>query len=184
MIPPASVPGPGKDAPDVASGPAVIRRLHEHRRWARERLLECAAKLSASQLRVQFPMGQGSVLATMNHLYMVDVVWIDALMDRTTAPMDDDGFDTIEAVRTAWESVDRRWHEYLAGLDEALLATRIRRTSAVVGEYEIAVRDVLLHVPTHAAYTNAQAVNMLRQLSVEELPTTGLARMAMEEAEG
>jgi uncharacterized damage-inducible protein DinB len=41
--------------------------------------------------------------------------------------------------------------------------------------------DVLLHVCTHAQYTTAQAVNMLRQVGVEKLPDTMLITLARQE---
>jgi uncharacterized damage-inducible protein DinB len=42
--------------------------------------------------------------------------------------------------------------------------------------------DVLLHVCTHAHYTAAQVVNMLRHLGVEKLPDTMLISLARQEA--
>ena len=42
--------------------------------------------------------------------------------------------------------------------------------------------DILLHVCTHAQYTAAQVVNMLRQLGVEKLPETMLISLARREA--
>ncbi|QDT90437.1 DinB family protein [Gimesia algae] len=38
--------------------------------------------------------------------------------------------------------------------------------------------DILLHVCTHAQYTTAQVVNMLRQLGAEPLPATMLITLA------
>jgi hypothetical protein len=41
---------------------------------------------------------------------------------------------------------------------------------------------VLLHVCTHALYTGAQVVNMLRESGVEKLPETMLISLARHEA--
>jgi uncharacterized damage-inducible protein DinB len=41
--------------------------------------------------------------------------------------------------------------------------------------------DVLLHVCTHAHYTAAQVINMLRQVGVEKLPETMLISLARHE---
>ena len=41
---------------------------------------------------------------------------------------------------------------------------------------------MLLHVCTHAQYTTAQLVNMLRQLGVDRLPDVMLISMARQEA--
>ncbi|HLJ97295.1 MAG TPA: hypothetical protein VKU02_29315 [Gemmataceae bacterium] len=42
--------------------------------------------------------------------------------------------------------------------------------------------DVLLHVCTHAHYTAAQVVNMLRHTGMEKLPETMLISLARQEA--
>jgi uncharacterized damage-inducible protein DinB len=42
--------------------------------------------------------------------------------------------------------------------------------------------DVMLHVCTHAQYTTAQVVNMLRQIGVEKLPDVMLIALARQEA--
>ncbi len=42
--------------------------------------------------------------------------------------------------------------------------------------------DVLLHVCTHAHYTAAQVVNMLRQAGADKLPETMLISLARHEA--
>jgi uncharacterized damage-inducible protein DinB len=42
--------------------------------------------------------------------------------------------------------------------------------------------DVLLHVCTHAHYTAAQVINMLRQTGIDKLPETMLISLARKEA--
>jgi hypothetical protein len=42
--------------------------------------------------------------------------------------------------------------------------------------------DVLLHVSTHAQYTTAQIVNMLRHVGVQKLPETMLISLARQES--
>lgn len=44
--------------------------------------------------------------------------------------------------------------------------------------------DVLLHLCTHAQYTTAQLMNMLRQLGVSPLPDVMLISLARQEAVG
>jgi uncharacterized damage-inducible protein DinB len=52
----------------------LIRRLHAHQRWANDRLLAAARLLTAEQLRRPIDVGQGSVLATLVHLYAASVL--------------------------------------------------------------------------------------------------------------
>ena len=67
------------------------------------------------------------------------------------------------------------------GLSPAALGEVVYRRSASLGT-RLGVRrsDVLLHVCTHAHYTAAQVVNMLRQLGAE-LPQTMLIMLSRNE---
>ncbi len=79
----------------------------------------------------------------------------------------------------------QRWTEYLATLAPAALEETIYRTRRTGGqEQRFGCRraDALLHVATHAQYTTAQVVNMLRHCGVAKLPEVMLIRMAMMEA--
>jgi len=80
-------------------------------------------------------------------------------------------------------SLPQRWDRYLADLTPESLDEPVFRFVASTGQ-SIATRrsDVLLHVCTHAQYTSAQVVNMLRQVGVEKLPETMLISLARMEA--
>ncbi|WP_298869446.1 DinB family protein [uncultured Gimesia sp.] len=59
---------------------SLISRLHEHRLWVNQTLLESARKLSESQRRQTFPMGQGSIWNSLLHFYTAEYVWIESLL--------------------------------------------------------------------------------------------------------
>jgi uncharacterized damage-inducible protein DinB len=71
----------------------------------------------------------------------------------------------------------------LATLTEQALDEPVYRIVSSTGQRLATQRsDVLLHVCTHAQYTAAQAVNMLRHVGVEKLPDTMLITLARQEA--
>ena len=78
--------------------------------------------------------------------------------------------------------MDLRWVEYLAGCRSEDLADLVRKTSSITHKMgETRRADILLHVCTHAQYTTAQIVNMLRHLGLERLPDPMLITLAREE---
>jgi len=84
-----------------------------------------------------------------------------------------------------WSELAQRWHNYLAGLTPESLSEPVSRVSTRSGagqRFATLQADVLLHVGTHAHYTAAQVVNMLRQLGVEKLPETMLITLARRES--
>ena len=88
-------------------------------------------------------------------------------------------------LRLKWSELQKRWTGYLANLSSAALEEVVYRKSISLGtRFGTRRSDVLLHVCTHAHYTAAQVVNMLRHAGMEKLPETMLISLARYEAKG
>jgi uncharacterized damage-inducible protein DinB len=175
----------------------LIQRLHQHRAWVNGNLLAAAAGLSDEQQRMPFPIGQGSVWQSLLHLYAAEHVWLEALLGNESflVPGDLPGklpgnqqgegrITSLEDLRQKWSALERRWTDYLASLTPEALDETVYRVSTSFGagkRWGTRRSDVLLHVCTHAHYTAAQVVNMLRQLGAEKLPETMLISLARQE---
>jgi uncharacterized damage-inducible protein DinB len=174
----------------------LLQRLHQHRAWVNGNLLAAAATLSHEQLRSEFQIGQGSVWKSLVHLYAAEYVWLEALLGNEEFLVPGDlpgnlpgnqqgggGVTDLADLRLKWSELEKRWTGYLAGLSPAALEEVAHRKSASLGT-RLGIRrsDVLLHVCTHAHYTAAQVVNMLRQAGADKLPETMLISLARHEA--
>ena len=173
----------------------LLQRLHQHRAWVNRNLLNAAAGLSGEQLRSAFQIGQGSVWKSLVHLYAAEYVWLEALLgnEEFLVPGDlpgklpgnqngEGGVTDLADLRLKWSELEKRWTGYLASLSPAALEEVVYRRSASLGtRLGLRRNDVLLHVCTHAHYTAAQVVNMLRQSGVEKLPETMLLSLARHE---
>jgi uncharacterized damage-inducible protein DinB len=176
----------------------LIQRLHQHRAWVNGNLLTAAATLTDEQLRSPFPIGQGSIWKSLTHLYAAEFVWLEALLGNEDSltpgdlpgklPGNQEGegaMSGLPELRQRWAALEQRWARYLASLESDELNKLIYRKSASAppGKRLGAPHsDVLLHVCTHAQYTTAQVVNMLRQAGVDKLPDTMLMSLARQEA--
>ena len=173
----------------------LLKRLHQHRAWVNGNLLSAAAQLSEEQLRSPFQIGQGSIWNSLTHLYAAEYVWLEALLgnEASLAPGDvpgklpgnqlgEGGITDLNDLRQKWSALELRWQNYLASLTPESLEEVVYRKSASTGQrFGTRRADVLLHVCTHAHYTAAQVVNMLRQSGVERLPETMLISLARQE---
>lgn len=176
----------------------LIRRIHQHRMWVNHRLLEAVLLLTDEQLRQPLAIGQGSVWRTLTHLLAAEYIWLEALLGNESPVMPGDvpgklpgnqegnrAIRSLEELASKWEGLDESWNQYLGtltddGLDEVIYKTS---TSSGLGKRHGTRRaDVLLHVCTHAQYTTAQLMNMLRQLGVTPLPDVMLISLARREA--
>lgn len=176
---------------------SLVRRLHQHRMWANHHLLEASSSLSMEQLRQPFEIGQGTLWRTLCHLYAADYVWLAALNGEESCivPGDvagklpgnqeaDDAMTSLDQLRNRWQQLDDDWKTFLDQLADENLDRPVRKvsSSSFKGQpIETPAYDVLLHVCTHAQYTVAQAMNMLRQLGMEKLPPSMLITLAREE---
>lgn len=175
----------------------VIRRLHQHRIHANRQLRAGAATLNEDQLRQSFLIGQGSIWRSLTHMYAAEFVWLEACQgnERALTPGDlpgelpgsqrgTGGFAGFKELDTAWTQLDERWTNYLAELTEASLDELVYRVSTSSGHgkrWGTPRSDILLHVCTHAHYTGAQAVNMLRTCGVSPLPDLMLISLSRAE---
>jgi len=173
----------------------LIHRLHQHRAWVNENLLSATNSLTDEQLHQQFPIGQGSIWKSLLHLYAAEFVWLEALQGDDNPLVQGDlpgkipgnqlgegGIASLDDLREKWGVLLQRWNNYLADLSPMLLDESVFKVAFGTGK-RVATRrfDVLLHVCTHAQYTTAQVVNILRQVGVEKLPETMLISLARKE---
>jgi uncharacterized damage-inducible protein DinB len=173
----------------------LLQRLHQHRTWVNSNLLAAAAALSDEQLRSAFQIGQGSIWKSLLHLYAAENVWLEALLGNEAFLVPGDlpgkipgnqqgegGVTGLDDLRQKWSALDQRWVGYLAALTPAALQEVVYRRSSLGQRFGTRRSDVLLHVCTHAHYTAAQVINMLRHAGVEKLPETMLISLARHEA--
>ena len=154
---------------------SVAQRL-----WARDRLMASVRGLDASRLSEDMAMGQGTLLLTLEHMLQAEEVWISVLEGDGAVKVTPGTLTSLEAIEAAWPGVDARWAQSMYELTEGRLGETVSRTSSLMQRtYALKVRDVLLHVSTHAMYTLAQAANMVRRLG-GEAPSTGYAAWVVE----
>ncbi|MBI1248952.1 DUF664 domain-containing protein [bacterium] len=177
-----------------------IQRLHEHRLWANHNLRQACQSLTEEQLHQPHEIGQGTLWKTLCHMYAAEYVWLEALEGtvETLAPGDvagklpgnqegEDRAQSLPQLYERWDQLDERWKAYLAKLTPEKLSEMIykKSTSSFKGMMLGAMAmDVLLHVATHAHYTTAQAINMLRHADVEKLPESMLISLARSQSLG
>jgi uncharacterized damage-inducible protein DinB len=177
----------------------IIRRLHQHRNWVNSQLIAAAATLSDEQLLRRFEIGQGSIWKTLVHLHAAEWVWLETLLgdEFPTLPGDvpgklpgnqeaDGAIASLAELRDKWTSLEQRWADYLQSLTDVALDEIVYKVSTSSGpgrRFATRQSDVLIHVCTHAQYTTAQLVNMLRHSGATNLPATMLITLARQESQ-
>lgn len=174
-----------------------IMRLNQHRAWVNRNLLNCAANLTKEQWFTPLAIGQGSLWKTFTHMFAAEYVWLSALRGNEDPLFPGDvagklpgnqlgegAIANFEELQSRWLAHEELWQPYLQSLSvESLEELVYKKISSSTDGKRLGARrgDILLHVCTHAHYTTAQAMNMLRQLGVQKLPDVMLILLARSE---
>jgi uncharacterized damage-inducible protein DinB len=142
----------------------LIRETHRWMHWLTGRTLEAASALPDADFRREFPIGSGSVHGTLTHLLGAERIWMNAIQGNATAVMaTTEEFPSIDSMRIGWPVIRGAWATYLSQLTDdecSRVVMRVRDGK----EVRQLVRDILVQLPTHALYHNAQMSFMFRQM--------------------
>ena len=144
---------------------STYRDAHLGLRWMTGRTLNACEELTTEEFRRPFPIGIGSVHSTLVHLAGAERIWISVLecTDAAASMPDPAALPDVAAVRASLAESRSRWDRFLDGLvpeEGARVVERVRDGKT----YRQTVGDVLMQVPTHALYHNAQLSFMFRSM--------------------
>jgi uncharacterized damage-inducible protein DinB len=152
-----------------------LRTLLDYHYWARDRVLDAAARLTPEQftrdLRSSFP----SVRDTLAHLYSAEWAWYSRWQGHSpTALLPAERFPDVETVRREWSGHEGKMRAFLEGLDEHGV-TRVFEYTTLDGQRRTSLFwQMLQHLVNHGSYHRGQLTTMLRQLGAAPPQSTDL----------
>ena len=155
-------------------------KLYRYNAWANRRLFDAASSLSPEQLAQDLGGSFHTVHAVIAHMVLTEWVWFQRWAGKKpTGPPDWAGTDLPDLI-SRLDEVERRRSDFLAGLSDEDLSSRIDFTylSGAPGSHEL--QDLLIHVVNHGTYHRGQLTSMIRQLGVAP-PSTDFVVFRSEE---
>jgi len=155
--------------------PSSARLLSRYRLWADERTYQAVAALPPGEAARQRPTLLKSIIGTLNHVYLMDLVWQAHLEGR------DHGFASRSLVLHAalpelWEaqrSINRWYLDWSEGQTARSLQEVVRFRYIDGGSGEMSRGSILLHLINHATYHRGWVAEMFFQIPAPS-PTTDL----------
>jgi uncharacterized damage-inducible protein DinB len=141
--------------------------------WANGRLYEVVARLPDEAYRADKGAFFGSIHNTLNHLLLVDRLWIGRIegKDRGIQVLDQILYDDFHALREARREEDRRLVELVDRLGEAELRQPVRyRRMIGDGLEEARAGYILLTMFNHQTHHRGQVHALLTQMDVVPPP--------------
>jgi uncharacterized damage-inducible protein DinB len=145
----------------------ALRSFYGYNRWATERLLECATRLTPEQLQAPAAGGQRSVQETLLHLIRTQKGWLswwDGSLSAEAAytlRLDPADYPDLAALRRLWEAVEQQTVTFLAGLsDEAV--ERVYSSKLPDGsEWRMVLWKMMLHLANHGTQHRSEVAALL-----------------------
>ena len=146
---------------------AYFVMLSRYNAWANERLYDAAAALPYADFRADRGAFFKSMHGTLNHLLVVDRIWMQRFTGEGEAPdrLDAMLFDAFAPLRAAREAEDRRIVAYVEALDEGKLDRVIKyRRVSTPDEIVQPLWPALTHWFNHQTHHRGQAHAILTGL--------------------
>jgi uncharacterized damage-inducible protein DinB len=156
-----------------------IRLLYKYDRWANNRLLQAACRLSAEEFTRDLSGSFSSVRDTFVHIIGGEWIWLTYwkelptnsalltdLRTRRDLLFNPESFPNVAAVQLKWAEVENEQTEFLDGLTDELLERMLPFRAT-----QVRLMHLMQHLANHSTYHRGQVALMMRQLGAEPVAT-------------
>jgi uncharacterized damage-inducible protein DinB len=153
----------------------TLRELFAYNDWAWEAVAGLAADLPDAKVDQPFEMGNGSIRATLHHIWAAEKVWLDRWRHGGKPPFEDfDPGRSVAALGDLRRVTCGERDAFMASLGEADLSRRITFTTIRDNAtYTLPLAPLMMHVCNHGVHHRAQALNMLKRVGAA-VPARGI----------
>jgi uncharacterized damage-inducible protein DinB len=145
--------------------PCDLAVLARYNAWANQRLYSFAQQLPAEEItRPRAAAFFGSLLGTLNHLYVGDTLWLARIQGRAAPEgwgLDYQAFDRLDELWPARQELDRRIIAVAAAQDAPGLDRILRYTTSTGAAQETRLNEVFIHLFNHQTHHRGQAHALL-----------------------
>ena len=144
--------------------PSLLQSHLDYSAWATGLVLQAAADVYDEDLTRDMGVSHASILATLQHTYYADRVWLARLNGRAINFADEGAGPGLVELTSLWPAVLKDFRDYAERLAEDE-ANEIFTYKNLKGEEKSLVRgQAILHVVNHATLHRGQVIALLRQL--------------------
>ena len=150
-----------------------LETLARYKAWADERLHAMLADVSETDLATPSLIFAGSILRTLNHVYLMDVVWKSHLLGvpHGLTTRNPEAAPPFSELRDAQREIDAWYVDYATTMTPAACDDVVYFTFIGGGESSMRREDILLHVVNHTTYHRGHVTAMLNQMGVQPQAT-------------
>ena len=136
----------------------------QYSKWANQRLIDAAAKLTPEELARDFGTADKTVLGTLVHIYASERTWLRRLIGEPPIPFVTDSDYRMSVIQDDWPSLGRRWTEWASVLTDPDAEKVISYRDLRGNPWEQPVWQIVLHAVNHSTHHRGQVSGFLRAL--------------------
>ncbi len=140
-----------------------------YHRWATERTLDAAQKLSPEQFTRAITSSFPGVRDTLVHTFGADRAWLGRISGQAPDRANPADYPSVESLRGAWQTVLDAWPKRVFDIGDR---TSMISYKAFNGDpFSSSLDDIIKQVVIHGTYHRGQVTTMLRQLGAQTVNT-------------
>ncbi len=156
-----------------------IQLLYEYDRWANNRILKAASKLSAEEFTRDLGGGFRSVRDTLVHIIGGEWGWLAYWKEPSTSSafladlrtrrdllFNPEAFPNVATLQLKWAEVEKEQTEFVNGATNELLEKMLPFRAT-----QVRLAHLMQHLANHSTYHRGQVALMMRQLDAEPVAT-------------
>jgi len=172
---------------------AYLRRMAQYNRWANDRLFEAALKLPATAINENRAAPYGSILGTLNHIYIADVLWLIRFGSNPAchalAPIGDIPkptslaevlYDALGELREGRADLDALIIDFSHTWTDEMLEVPIRYHALSREKQEHPLCELLQNLFNHQTHHRGEVVTLLFQAGIDPGPLDVVAMVGEE----
>ena len=154
---------------------ATIRMLTRYNAWANRLIFEAVAALPQGEATRERPTLFKTIVNTLNHLYVVDLIWQAHLegRDHGVPALNTVLHPALDDLWAAQQAIDAWYVDWAGALSDSSAEETVRFTLIGGNRGEMRRGEVVFHVVNHTSYHRGFVADMLCQVPVRP-PTTDL----------
>lgn len=156
-----------------------VRKMAEYNRWMNQKLYEACEKLSAEQLSENRGAFFGSIMGTLNHIAVGDIVWLKRfalcrsgaleVMNDIPRPesLDSQLFNSLSELKLRREQLDQVLLSFADEVTDAELQSAVTYKSFGGKASSKILFSLLMHLFNHQTHHRGQVTTLLSQFGVD-----------------
>lgn len=140
--------------------------LARYKAWADEKLYVMLAGVSVTELAAPTPIFAGSILRTLNHVYLMDLAWKSHLLGipHHLTSRNPEATPSFVELHEVQRDIDDWYIDYAAAMTPEVCNDVVQFTFIGGGGGALRREDIVLHAINHTTYHRGHVTAMLNQL--------------------